>query len=467
MNDDAASKDVKPNGASLACVDVANGDEAKEKTPTPPKPARLVSLDALRGFDIFLLFAFDDIASAFREGPGPIFTEQTDFWQAFWRPFDFLIDVPAWAEKSRAFSEAFLNQARHMGWNEGFSILDLVMPLFLFMAGAAIPFALARYLTSDGRKRSAALWIRILRRVAVLWIFGMCAQGNLLDLVPGDVKLYSNTLQAIATGYLFSCVAYLYLPRRGRWALFGGLLASFWALNAFCTLNGCGGGSYDPNGNLAYEVDRLILGRFRNCASVGPDGAVVFNPGYYYTWIISSLTFTATTLSGVFAGEFLRRTRDRLGAISEDDVKFRRRIELRAVATLAISGVVCVVLGRAWGALPEGSVGYCPIVKYIWTPTMTLYASGLSLLLLSFFYWAFDVMQTRILRTFLLVFGANAIAAYMLSHLLRYDELAGWLLHGTEQYVGVWYGTLTHVAGVALIWLFLWDFWRRGKFLRV
>lgn len=89
------------------------------------------------------------------------------------------------------------------------------------------------------------------------------------------------------------------------------------------------------------------------------------------------------------------------------------------------------------------------------------------MLLLAFFYWAFDVCQTRLFRTFLLVFGTNAIAAYMLLHAVHCDQIAGWFLFGTERFVGDWYDTLTHTAGAALLWLFLWDFWRRGKFLRV
>ena len=64
---------------------------------SPPKPAkpRLASLDALRGFDIFLLIFFDQIAHVFQRGPAPVFTEQTEFWSCFWRPLGALIDVPA------------------------------------------------------------------------------------------------------------------------------------------------------------------------------------------------------------------------------------------------------------------------------------------------------------------------------------------------------------------------------------
>ena len=82
----------------------------------------------------------------------------------------------------------------HVYW-EGFSPWDLIMPLFLFMSGISMPFALSRY-TSIPDKRP--LLRRLGKRILLLWIFGMICQGNLLGLNPDKIYLYSNTLQAIA-----------------------------------------------------------------------------------------------------------------------------------------------------------------------------------------------------------------------------------------------------------------------------
>lgn len=98
---------------------------------------------------------------------------------------------------------------------------------------------------------------------------------------------------------------------------------------------------------------------------------------------------------------------------------------------------------------------------------MVLHASGISLLLLAVFYAVFDIWKIPGLKTFLVVFGTNAIAAYMLSHLLKFDEIVGWVLYGLERYIGPWYEFTLSVAGVALIWLILHNFWKQGKFLRV
>ena len=142
---------------------------------------RLESLDALRGMDLLFLVAISDIIEELAE----------------------VVDTP-WMS---AIMECFT----HKKW-EGFSPWDLVMPLFMFMAGVAIPFALGKYKeplaqTGESRKR---LYFRLGKRVLLLWIFGMMVQGNLMALDPDRIYLFTNTLQAIAVGYFFSAIIYLH-----------------------------------------------------------------------------------------------------------------------------------------------------------------------------------------------------------------------------------------------------------------
>lgn len=413
--------------------------------PELPKPRaeRLTSLDALRGFNIFLLFLVDYIVESYRSGPFASYEGKRDSW------------LP------------FLDQFRHTSWG-GFSLCDLIMPLFLFMAGVAIPFALAKYIGPAGEKKNRALWIRMLRRVAVLWIFGICVQGNLLDLVPSEFKPYSNTLQAIATGYFFACLAYLYLPCWSRYVLFVLLLAGYWAGCAWITLETShgtfGGGSFAQGTNLPYGVDVVVLGRWMHYATV-ENGQVVFAPGYHYSWIYSSLTFVATTLSGMFAGELLFKTREKMKA--QEDGKGGLKLQLTAFVVIAAFGALLLYLGKLWDGVPEGTVAYCPIIKQLWTSSMVLYSSGLCLLLLAFFYLIYDICKLPVLKTFFIVLGANAIAAYMLVHIFHFNEIAHCLTYGLEKYIGVWQRVVDSVVGVAIVWLMLWDCWKRGKILRV
>lgn len=81
---------------------------------------RLDSLDILRGLDIFFLVALEPL-------------------------FIWIISKTALAQTAVG---GFLKRSfRTAAW-EGFSFYDVIMPLFLFMTGAAIPFSLRKYDTS-------------------------------------------------------------------------------------------------------------------------------------------------------------------------------------------------------------------------------------------------------------------------------------------------------------------------------
>ena len=233
------------------------------------KPAyqRLESLDVLRGFDLFCLVALEGVLHSLGRA----------------------IDAPWYNDFLWGFS--------HVQW-EGFSSWDLVMPLFMFMAGVSMPFALSRYKAMPDKW---AVYRRIVKRVALLWIFGMMCQGNLLGLDPDRIYLYSNTLQAIAMGYLISAMLFLHVRLSVQIGTAVALLLAYWGAMQFITVDGYGGGNYTPDGNLAEWVDRTVLGRFRDAAVV-ENGQIVFAGSYRYTWILSSLNFGVTVLTGVFAG---------------------------------------------------------------------------------------------------------------------------------------------------------------------
>ncbi len=136
---------------------------------------RLESLGVFRGFDLFLLVGLEAVMHA----------------------LDGAIDAPWFERVMWCFT--------HVNW-EGLSSWDLVMPLFMFMSGITIPFALDRY-KREGNKGVA--YRRIVKRVVLLWVLGMVCRGNLLGLNPDRLYLYSNTLQAIAMGYLIASLLYL------------------------------------------------------------------------------------------------------------------------------------------------------------------------------------------------------------------------------------------------------------------
>ncbi len=371
---------------------------------------RLTSLDALRGFDLLLLVAL-----------GPLVLTLVR-----------CADTPSLQWLSAVFT--------HKDW-EGLTLWDLVMPLFVFMSGASIPFALARF-------RRERLWgefaVKVFKRVAILWLFGMVLQGNLLALNPDRIYLFSNTLQSIAVGYAVGALLYMTTKVYTQILAFILLLLGFWVIMAFVTVDGFGGGNYTPSGNLAEWVDRMVLGRFRDGAGVDEMGNVVFAPWYNYTWVLSSLGFAATAVSGVIAGTFAKS----------------KMTQKQKLIFFLVTGVLLLAFGYgfSWGM---------PIVKKLWTSTMVLVTSGWCFILLGIFYFIYDFLGIKFGLKLLRPYGMNAITAYMVSELFNFRGLAHTLLFGLEQFLGTWYPLLLTFSQVGIIFAILWVMDKRGIYLKV
>lgn len=370
---------------------------------------RLESLDVLRGFDLFCLVALEGIL----------------------HPLGHAIDA--------SWYNSFLWWFSHVQW-EGFSSWDLVMPLFMFMAGVSMPFALSRYKAMPDKM---AVYCRIGKRVLLLWIFGMMCQGNLLGLDPNRIYLYSNTLQSIAMGYLIAALLFLHVRPAIQIATAVVLLLGYWGAMQFISVNGFGGGNYTPDGNLAEWIDRVVLGRFRDGAVV-QDGQVIFSESYRYTWILSSLNFGVTVLTGLFAGQILKSDRTQ-----------KRKYQL-----LFIIGTIMVAAGWLWGL-------QLPVIKKIWTSSMVLVSSGYCFLLMGLFYYWIDYKGHRRNITWLKVYGMNSIVAYMLANVISFRCIGTSLFHGLEQYIGNYYPVLIAVSNASIIYVILWLLYKRNIFLKV
>lgn len=322
---------------------------------------------------------------------------------------------------------AVAGQFNHPEWF-GSTAYDIIMPLFLFVVGAVIPFSLSRRMQEETTR--AAIYRKLIRRVVILFILGWIVQGNLLAWDAERFHVFSNTLQAIAVGYFFSCLAFLHLDRRGRYLLFAGCLLGYAALLTLPTVPGVGRSELLPDRNFALYVDRLVFGRF--------------DDGLQYTWLLSGLGFTATTLSGLFAGELIKSATP------------PKKITLY----LVLAGVISLAAGLLWGT-------WHPIVKKLWTSSFVLASSGVCFLLLALFYWIVDVRGHTRWAFPLEVIGVNAITAYVLSHVISFPSIAGDLLFGLEQFTGDYYPALTTLGGFALLYLLLWYMYRNRTFISV
>ncbi len=371
---------------------------------------RLESLDILRGFDLFCLVALEEVL----------------------HPLANAINAP-WFNK-------IMWNFQHISW-EGFSTWDLVMPLFMFMAGVSMPFALSRY---KGSPDKMSVYKRILKRVLLLWIFGMMCQGNLLGLDPNRIYFYSNTLQAIAMGYLISAMLFLHVGVKAQIGIAVALLLGYWGAMEFITVGGYGGGDYTPDGNLAEWVDREVLGRFRHYAQV-VNGEVVFADKYRYTWILSSLNFGVTVLTGVFAGYILKN---------------KATTQKRKLILLLGIGAAMVAAGWLWHL-------QMPVIKKIWTSSMVLVSSGYCFLLMGLFYYIIDYKGYRKNTTWLKVYGMNSIVAYMLGKCVSFTCIGESVFFGLEQYIGAYYHVWIAFINAAILYLILWYMYKKQIFLKV
>jgi predicted acyltransferase len=356
-----------------------------------------MSIDALRGFDMFWIIGGEKIFASLQ----PIFNHP----------------VTAWIK----------TQLTHVEW-EGFRFEDLIMPLFLFVAGVVMPFSFANR-TSRGDTRRK-IYLHVVKRTLVLFILGMVAQGHLLEYDLSKLHLYSNTLQAIAAGYLLSALIILNWRLAGRVIMTAILLLLFWALMALVPVAGHGPGELTPDGNFAIFIDKLVLGRFQD--------------GTAYTWLLSSMTFACTVMLGVFAGAILAC----------------QKKSLIKVSLLTALGIGCVALGLLWNA-------WFPIIKHLWTSSFVLFSGGICCLLLAGFYLLIDVIGLRKWAFLLVVIGVNAIGVYMVTRLFNFGTFGDILVGALFKYCGAWKEFIRAVAGFTILWLILFWMYRKKSFIKI
>lgn len=372
--------------------------------PSSIPSGRLASLDILRGFDLFMLVFFQ-----------PVFVAFARHWS----------ETPVFS--------FLLKQFNHIPW-VGFSAWDLVMPLFLFMVGTAMPFSFEKYLANPDKW---AIYRKITKRFVILFILGAVVQGNLLSLDPLRLRLYSNTLQAIAVGYLISAILLLHLSRKGQLVVTFLLLAGYWALLTFL-------GDFTPDGNFAEAVDRAILGRFRDGVSYAEDGSWSFSDSYRYTWVLTSMVFGVTTMMGVFAGQIMKYGKDK-----------KKNCQL-----LFVIGVVLLL--SAWLLSFQ-----TPIIKRIWSASMTLWSGGLCYLLMALFYYAVDYKGCSKGLNWLKIYGMNSIVAYTLGMVVNFRSVAHSLLWGLEQYTGDYYAAILTFANFLILFFILRLMFKQQIFVKI
>lgn len=247
---------------------------------------RLMSIDALRGFDMFWIAGGGEIVHAINRIPGVDFVN---------------------------FLETQLN---HVDW-EGMTFYDLIFPLFIYIVGVSLVFSLSRIIEKKGK---SSAYTRLIRRSILLFAIGVVlSTGPVTSL--NDVRLM-GVLQRIALCYLFAGLIICALKPLGIGIAFAALLVGYWALMTFVPIPGDGAGNYQEGANLANYIDRQYLPLRKYDFDHDPEG------------LLSTLPAIATCLLGVFAGLLLKN----------NDVPGKDKTK-----RLTLIGVVAILLGLLWG----------------------------------------------------------------------------------------------------------------------
>jgi predicted acyltransferase len=288
---------------------------------------------------------------------------------------------------------------KHAEWN-GLTPTDLVFPTFLFLAGVSIVFAYEARL-AKGVTRSALAW-QTVRRAAILFCFGLIVNSfpyfNL-----HTMRIY-GVLQRIAVCYLIAGLLYLWDSKwQSKAAVVVTALVGYWIIMRWVPVPGLGTPGtdipfLDKDANMVAWLDRHLLpGRLYE-GTRDPEG------------LLSDLPALGTALFGVLAGIWLRSKHTLRGK----------------AAGLAGGAAASIAIGCLWSI-------WFPLNKKLWTSSYVLVAAGVALSLLALLFWAIEVHGWKGKWTWpALVFGSNAIAAYMISELLgsALDLVGGWLNGG-------------------------------------
>jgi predicted acyltransferase len=369
---------------------------AKAATP------RLISLDALRGFDMFWIMSGEQIVHALARTTGwPIFTVMSD-------------------------------QLHHTVWN-GFTFYDMIFPLFLFIAGTALPFSVTHQLRSSTKKQVIG---KMLRRTLILVLLGLVVNGALRFNGLENTR-FPSVLARIGIAWFFSGLIYLGGGLRWQISWLIGLLLGYWAVMSWVPVPGYGAGVLTMQGSLESYIDRLLLPGRLHDGIHDPEG------------VLSTIPAIGTALLGVLTGSFLQWESTAWPM-------------WKKAAALAAAGALLVLMGYAWGFA-------FPINKRLWTSSFVLYAGGWSILLLSIFYAIIDVAGYRKWAFPFVVIGANSILIYVASEgAIDFAHTANYFFGGlinlsplnAQQ---VW----TAISVTMVQWIFLYILYKKKIFLKV
>ena len=373
------------------------------ETPAP-KSDRLLSLDALRGFDLFWIVGGHGILLA-------------------------LFKLTEWG-----WLGAIDAQLKHVEWN-GFQAYDLIFPLFLFMAGVSTPYSLTRRLAEGARSEVIR---KVIQRGLILVLLGIIYNNGLQWKGLENMRL-GSVLGRIGLAGMFAQLIFVFnyeTPKR-LWYWLAGILLGYWAIMSFGHAPGFTPGDLTMEGNFASYVDRLLLPGKLHKGIHDPEG------------LLAVLPAIGNALLGILAGLWLRRSAEE---VSGD----------RKAAGLALAGLALLAVGGLWSFVFPLNKNLWTSSFVLWT------CGWGSLLLALFYWTIDVRGWARGFGAFFAVIGMNSVLIYMSSKFFSFDFTAQALFGGLARAFPPAVASLVMVTGIfAVKWALFWFLKRQKLFLKV
>jgi predicted acyltransferase len=252
------------------------------------KPQRLLSIDALRGFDMLLI-----------SGGGT-----------------FLVLLEN--KTGLAGVDWIADQLKHPTWN-GFTFYDFIFPLFLFIAGVSMAFSLNKGIEMGLSKTE--LYKKAFWRMLILVILGIIDKNQPVTFFePSQIRV-ASVLGRIGLAGFFASLLYLNFSRLHRIFWVAGILLLYYAALFLIPVPGYGAGNLTMEGNLVGWIDRNFLpGR-------------LLQKIYDENGLITQLPALCLTVMGSIAGDILRSDRK----------------ESKKLQILLLAGIAGIGIGLFWG----------------------------------------------------------------------------------------------------------------------
>ena len=248
---------------------------------------RLLSLDALRGFDMFWIIGGDGI-------------------------FAGLAALTGWP-----FLQWWSIQLGHTVWH-GFHFEDMIFPLFLFIAGISFPYSMAkRIATNDSRK---SIYNHVIKRGLILVLLGIIYNNGIS--FDFEHLRYASVLGRIGLAWMFAAIIFMNTKLSFRIVWFWALLIGYWLLLVLFPAHDLGStDAFSKEGNLASYIDRLLLPGLQGIHD--PEG------------ILSTIPAIGTALLGMFTGEFLQS-------------KYLNDKPLKKTFYMVLAAMSLMIVGEIW-----------------------------------------------------------------------------------------------------------------------